>query len=828
MFNSFFGLEMGRRAMDYFRRAMETAGHNISNANVEGYSRQRVEASSTDPYTVPGLSRPGLPGQIGTGVKIDAIRRLRDDFLDLQFREETSVQGYWEVLEKSLNTIELYVNEPAGEGFKVALDEYWKSLEELHKRPDVPSVRETVVQSAQNLTVFMDQLVRNYDQYRQSLDQEVVLKVQEANDYIDQIAALNRTIAKVQGVGGNPNDLLDRRDLLVEKLSELVDVEVSLPSDMDDGDFKVYLHGKLLVQGDKTRHLVAVSVPGNEGFHDVQVEDNLFDIVDNTDVLFVTPGQNSPEGVHSVYVDRLASETAWKIGGGSSSQTPRLRPQSETEALNIRGSFSLSVGSQGVLSRSKILPSDTILASGKDGDAYSFRVAAGSEERIISIVWNDADGKWDLSDGTNTSQSADGTLSLTDLNGFLNTSLASAQITASLDGNQLTLRSGNNHLLSITDMKGHLMSDLGLNMSGKKVSIDVTEEDSLETIRNKINAAYGEEGGPNRPEEWLHAAIEKDEATGTYFLTLESNVVGEGTRINVMGDENGSLNIARRLGLLGDQDATSCIKASQDAVFSVDGKTYLSSSNALKEARRVPRQSDYSASVLEEVSSGLRFELRGVGQAGVTIKHHVKGGAMRGLMEARDDMILGFIDQFDEITYGLVTEINARHYAGHGTGDSAMTTGVAFFEQVGARYGASRRFAFNSAIDKDSSLIAAARGDGTGHSKGSGDGSNALALAQLKQGKVIQNRSASFNEYYLSFLAELGSRGLQSKTMATNQRHLTLQIDAQRQSTMGVNMDEEMLDIIKFQQAFNAMARYITTIDEMLDRLINGMGIVGR
>ena len=282
------------------------------------------------------------------------------------------------------------------------------------------------------------------------------------------------------------------------------------------------------------------------------------------------------------------------------------------------------------------------------------------------------------------------------------------------------------------------------------------------------------------------------------------------------------------LGLLGDQDATSCIKASQDAVFSVDGKTYLSSSNALKEARRVPRQSDYSASVLEEFSPGLRFELRGVGQAGVTIKHHVKGGAMRGLMEARDDMILGFIDQFDEITYGLVTEINARHYAGHGTGDSAMTTGVAFFEQVGARYGASRRFAFNSAIDKDSSLIAAARGDGTGHSKGSGDGSNALALAQLKQGKVIQNRSASFNEYYLSFLAELGSRGLQSKTMATNQRHLTLQIDAQRQSTMGVNMDEEMLDIIKFQQAFNAMARYITTIDEMLDRLINGMGIVGR
>ncbi|MDD3426020.1 MAG: flagellar hook-associated protein FlgK, partial [Aminobacterium sp.] len=350
MFNSFFGLEMGRRAMDYFRRSMETAGHNISNADVEGYSRQRVDASSTDPFTNPGLSRPNVPGQIGTGVKIDAIRRLRDEFLDLQFREESSVQGYWETMEKALNTIELYVNEPAGEGFKVALDDYWSKLQELQKRPDEASVREALVSSAQNLTVYMDQLVRNYGEYRVALDNDLLLKVQQANDYIDQIGALNTTIAEIQGVGGNPNDLLDQRDLLTEKLSELIYINVSLPSDMDDGDFKIYLDGKLLVQGDKTRHLVAVPVPGNEGFHDVQVEDNLFDIVDNTDVLYLMPGQNAPEGVHSLQVDRLASETSWKVGGGDSSFTPRLRPQSPTEALNIRGAFTLSVGTQGTLS----------------------------------------------------------------------------------------------------------------------------------------------------------------------------------------------------------------------------------------------------------------------------------------------------------------------------------------------------------------------------------------------------------------------------------------------------------------------------------------------
>ena len=67
MLNSFFPLEMGRRALTYFRQGMETAGHNISNAAVEGYSRQRVDVSATDPFTDPGLNRPGLPGQIGTG-----------------------------------------------------------------------------------------------------------------------------------------------------------------------------------------------------------------------------------------------------------------------------------------------------------------------------------------------------------------------------------------------------------------------------------------------------------------------------------------------------------------------------------------------------------------------------------------------------------------------------------------------------------------------------------------------------------------------------------------------------------------------------------------
>lgn len=830
MWNSFFGLEMGRRAMDYFRRGMETAGHNISNADVEGYSRQRVEASTTSPFTNPALNRPNIPGQVGTGVQIDAIVRLRDAFLDIQYREEMTVQGYWEQIQNALSTVEVYVNEPAGEGLKTALDTYWSSLQELSKRPDDSAVREDMVEKTKNLTVYLGQLVRNYDEYRTALNRDIKLMVDEANTLIDQIAGLNTTIKQVQGVGGNPNDLMDKRDLLVDKLSKLIDISVNPPCLEGDGEFKIDLGGKLLVQGDQTRHLVAVPVAGNTGFFDVQVEDNLFDHVSDPSVLFATIEQGAPEAIHTVNVQRLASESAWSVGYGESTCPDRIKPETMTEALNLRGTFTLQVGSQGTRSVSSVLTGGIALPSGIPGESHSFRVSAGSFEREISVTWNAGTGTWDLSDGVNAASSAGADLTLTDLQGFLSTSFG-GEISVTLNGagTQMTFSSTLNHLLSITDVKGGLVSALGMENSAPSVSIEVVEEDTLETIKNKINSAFSDAtNGLTKPENWLHASIELDAATNTYFLTLESNAAGEAHRINVLGDENGSLQIAKRLGFLNGDGSTNYREYSRDAAFTFDGRLYLSESNMVRNARRVPVLNDYSASTLEEVSPGIRMELRAVGESDITVRHHVKGGAIRGALEARDDIILDFLDVLDEMAYGLVKEMNALHYGGYGVGESQTTTGVAYFNPIAVQYGASRLLEINRAIDEDRSLIAAASGDGNGFSNGSGDGSNALRMAQLKQTKVLQSRSADFNEFYESFIASLGAQGDRAKTMLKNQNALINQINNQRQSVMGVNIDEEMMDIIKFQQAFNAIARYITTVDEMLDRIINGMGIVGR
>ena len=90
---SFFGIEIGRRRIMTQQRALETTGHNVANAKTEGYSRQEVILTTTSPYSYPGMGA----GQRGTGVQAQDVRRIRDEFLDYQYRNEIKALGRWEV-----------------------------------------------------------------------------------------------------------------------------------------------------------------------------------------------------------------------------------------------------------------------------------------------------------------------------------------------------------------------------------------------------------------------------------------------------------------------------------------------------------------------------------------------------------------------------------------------------------------------------------------------------------------------------------------------------------------------------------------------------------
>lgn len=226
MRSTFHGLEVAKRGLYAQQSAISTTGHNIANANTEGYSRQRVNLEASRPIEVPSMTKSTYPGQLGTGVELESIKRLRDQFLDLQYRRENQSQGEWSVREKTNMTIEGIINEPSESGLRSVMDKFWNSWEALNRDPSLLSARSSVRAEAINLIDTFKHIGSSLQTLSEDLKNNIDIKTEEANGIIQSIADLNKNIKKIEALGDNANDLRDKRDLLVDKLSTIVDVNV--------------------------------------------------------------------------------------------------------------------------------------------------------------------------------------------------------------------------------------------------------------------------------------------------------------------------------------------------------------------------------------------------------------------------------------------------------------------------------------------------------------------------------------------------------------------------------------------------------------------------
>src|SRR5690625_3880548 len=131
MRSTFMGLETNKRGLYTQQSALYTTGHNISNANTEGYSRQRVNMQATAGHPGVGLNSGTIPGYLGTGVEAGSIQRIRDSFVDHQFRQESNKLGYWESRSQAISQMEDVLNEPSHYGLQKSLSLFWQSLQDL-------------------------------------------------------------------------------------------------------------------------------------------------------------------------------------------------------------------------------------------------------------------------------------------------------------------------------------------------------------------------------------------------------------------------------------------------------------------------------------------------------------------------------------------------------------------------------------------------------------------------------------------------------------------------------------------------------------------------
>ncbi|WP_149554282.1 flagellar hook-associated protein FlgK [Treponema pectinovorum] len=266
MANSFAGIELGKRSIMAHSQQVQIAGHNISNADTEGYSRQRVQVKTFDPIYRPDLTRAETPGQIGQGTSIESITRLRDEMLDQRIVAQTNRESYWESREHYYSMIEKIYNEPADVSVRTNMDKFWQSWQELSIYPDSKAARQAVVTRGETLAETISERYKALSGIGTLINGDIEATVRQINDYTKQIADINGEIVRSKAMGDNPNDLLDRRDLLVEKLSSLANITTD---SRDSDEFMVHLEGQILVQGSVNRSFDLVANTDNNGYDTV-------------------------------------------------------------------------------------------------------------------------------------------------------------------------------------------------------------------------------------------------------------------------------------------------------------------------------------------------------------------------------------------------------------------------------------------------------------------------------------------------------------------------------------------------------------------------------
>jgi flagellar hook-associated protein 1 FlgK len=211
-------LDIGKYALFTEQRAIHTTGHNIANANTDGYSRQRVNMETNEPMS-------SWPGQLGMGVRAQEVERIHDRFLGGRIISENEKTGKWEAKKEGLERIETVLNESDDAGLSLAMSEFWNAWHDLSLNPSGEAERVVLLSKGENLSRIINNIYSELELVRKDMDGVISGSLSEINSITNEIADLNLKIFQVESSRQNANDYRDKRDLLLKELSYLIDID---------------------------------------------------------------------------------------------------------------------------------------------------------------------------------------------------------------------------------------------------------------------------------------------------------------------------------------------------------------------------------------------------------------------------------------------------------------------------------------------------------------------------------------------------------------------------------------------------------------------------
>ena len=221
--SQFFGLNIAYTGLLASNAAMNTTSNNIANVQTEGYSRQQVTQQAANALRVFQTY-----GCAGAGVETLAIERVRDEFYDGRFWDNNAQLGEYDMKQYYMQQLETYFDDDGkSTGFKTIFDQLMiTGMQALLKDPNSATAKSQFVGYAGALTEYFNGMAGNLEKVQKDINQEIKLKVDQINSLAGEIASLNKQINTIELAGTKANELRDRRTLLIDELSKIVDVEV--------------------------------------------------------------------------------------------------------------------------------------------------------------------------------------------------------------------------------------------------------------------------------------------------------------------------------------------------------------------------------------------------------------------------------------------------------------------------------------------------------------------------------------------------------------------------------------------------------------------------
>lgn len=217
---------IAKRGMNVQQKSIDVTSHNIANSNTVGYSRQRAKIETSRPFGGTSMGSSVQAGQLGTGAQIQAIERVRDSFLDYQVRGENAILGKYDMRNNYLYEVESVFNEPSDTGLSTLMGKFFDAFQELSKQPNSSNSRTVVAQQSAALADGLNATYTKLENLQSNTQDMLKSTVTEVNSILEQLDRVNQEIISVTVSGNAPNDLMDKRDLLLDDLSYKFGIQV--------------------------------------------------------------------------------------------------------------------------------------------------------------------------------------------------------------------------------------------------------------------------------------------------------------------------------------------------------------------------------------------------------------------------------------------------------------------------------------------------------------------------------------------------------------------------------------------------------------------------